>query len=192
MTNSVSCTSLFAATLLCSAMAIAEQDGSADPTSWASYQIVATRNIFSWHRTAAAPVVPQEHDAQTPGFDGDIDSPLSSEQQTAARASYVLVGVAIEVERRIAFFEHPGTKQTIKSSIGEPLVGGSIIAIRIDGIEFEVNGQSITVTPGETLTGTAASGLTTDSLSDGVNRDATSNNAVLERMRQRRQEELNP
>ena len=172
--------------LLCAAAPCMGQQTEAPPTrSWEHYQIVVQRNIFSRHRVPA-PVSSGGSESTT---DSDATPPTAAEQQATARASYALVGVAIEEERQFAFFENPLTQETIKSGIGDELLGGSITAITIDGIVYELDGQTITVPPGKTLTGEAAPTPAAPAPSEGESYDG-SNSSIIEQMRLRRQEEL--
>ncbi len=178
---------LTAAWLLCAAVPCFAQEAEAQSTrSWEHYQVVVQRNIFSRHRV---PMAVSSGESEPTTTTTAVPQSAAAQQATA-RASYALVGVAIEEDRQIAFFENPLTQETIKSAIGDELLGGVITAITIDGIEYELDGQTIMVLPGQALTGEAAptTGVPASSDEEEAGNDATS--SILERMRLRRQEEL--
>lgn len=157
-------------------------------TSWDDYSILLTRNIFSQSRTAARspgrPAIPQPQPRRT-------DDP-----------TFVLSGVTVRGDVRIAFFENSKTGEVIQTVDGWPLGGGTVQSITPNCVEFNIGGTTRKINIGDNLDGVAttlsasastpsSSGATTEPASVATTNTTekstgSSANDILERMRQRR------
>ena len=177
------------------ALLVAASAGGAAPASqptsqpaWARYEVVVERNMFSRDRGAAAP----------------------RRTETTVRArpvpgrNIVLTGIALQGEEHVAFLEDTLTGTTAETRIGEAVLGGRLTKITLDSIDYEKDGDIVTVEIGQNLgralsasmpasdleeTGESVEGAAAgDQGAAGVAEDANLN--LLERLRQRRQREL--
>jgi len=157
-------------------------------TSWDRYKVLAERNMFLRDRAAAqraasraAPVYPPEH-------------------------FIVLTGIVRQGEEYIAFLEDTRSKATSRVGADGPAAQGRIVRVALDYVEYEKDGQTLKVEMGQSLEGgppgrpaapdtSAAAGAAADKSAGtappAANAGSEDENAVLERLRQRRQKELN-
>ena len=126
-----------------------------------NYSLIINRNIFLRNRSSRPP----RPDYNRPPADG------SSE--------LILAGVAVQGPERIAFFENSGTGETARLTVGQDFGGGTITAVRLDGVDLTVGKTVRTIAVGETLSGrriepaapTAASSPTASPAPSGPNAD---------------------
>ena len=52
---------------------------------------------------------------------------------------YILRGVAIQGDRRVAFIEDIVSRQTLKGRVGTELLSGTITEVKIEGVVFRIN-----------------------------------------------------
>lgn len=150
-------------------------------SSWDSYRIVLTRNIFSRDRSAPS----RGHNASS------RTTTRSPEQ------SIVLTGVAVQDAVRVAFFEDTRSGETIMVGVGQMLAGGAIDSITLDSVEYRSGPAAKTIAVGESLTGVPAAPSSMPAASEPATGAATTrpngasgdSNDILERMRQRRLQE---
>lgn len=114
----------------------------------------------------------------------------------------VLRGIASRNGRYIAFLEDTRTRQVMLRSAGETVADGLITAISLDHLKYEKEAETVIVELANTLQGTALTlSGTGEPAGSAVRREQDNSRhetagpedrrAILERLRQRRQEELN-
>jgi hypothetical protein len=128
----------------------------------------------------------------------------------------ILTGVALHDPLRIAFFEDPQSGLTIRAGVGQPVSTGVLVSVEVNSIQYQQGGHTLTILVGQTLSGqTPTSTYATTSPSDSPSTstfDASqpagqvvgspktaapsgdmgnkSSEDILERLRQRRLQEL--
>lgn len=161
--------------------------------SWDSYKLLLTRNIFLRDRTAYQP----GERRMEPATRGD--SPI------------VLTGTIVQGNDRTAFFEDTGSGRTLRVFEGQNVANAKLTSISIDRVELSSGGAMRAIQVGQTLAGanyeastappaasTAASSQPSSSASgqpqptqaQPSSGAPASANDLLERMRQRRLQEL--
>lgn len=152
------------------------------------YSILETRNIFLRDRS-----VPRQR-VQTPA--APRPAPPRPERDI------VLTGVVRRDGEYVAFFENRRTGETSRLQVGDPLLQGRIAGIALDHVMYETDSRSAQVGLGMDLDGAASSaaasataptpastaGAGTPAAPSATPEDRAS---VLERLRQRRQQEMN-
>jgi type II secretory pathway component PulC len=103
---------------LCTAAAEAAPD-----TSYENYKVIYEKNVFSRTR-------------YTPPADG-AGGPMRKEK--VVLSLYVLRGIAVETQKRVAFVEDEIGGQFKRMTIGEQLLNGTILEIRPDRVMFKQN-----------------------------------------------------
>jgi hypothetical protein len=169
---------------------------SENKVTWDSYRLIVTRNIFSRDRRAPTR-------ERTPTYTPSAPRP----QPTGP--NLVLTGVVVQETQCIAFFEDSASGDTTGAVAGQALAKGRVRSVCLDGVEYEsggvcrkiaigqsLDGQSVSFdrtptasAPAGTATTSSTSEPSTSSQPSGSGDKGT--NDVLERMRQRRQQELN-
>jgi len=154
--------------------------------SFDDYRIIVTRNIFARNRympTQGAPV----------------SRPTVSQER---ENSLVLTGVAAQGKVREAFFEDNRSGETLRVPVGSAFSAGTIVSVSFDGVVYRTGGVTRKITVGESLAGVPA-GLYVPGASSqpvaaaasepaggpGAIEGASGGGGVLERMRQRREQE---
>ncbi|MCD6417148.1 MAG: hypothetical protein J7M08_10710 [Planctomycetes bacterium] len=169
---------LFAALLICFLMAAGASHG-ADPIksgkpedqSWEKYKILVERNIFLRYRRA-----------QTNAPD---DVPRA-EPQTPEHYVF-LRGVMRTQEGYAAFLEDTRSGDTMRVMDGDDLLDGHVGEVTLDAVQYVSKDQSVTIAVGENLEkGTAAP---SDDSEQTLPASAGAAD-ILEKLKQRRQEEL--
>jgi hypothetical protein len=89
-------------------------DSSAAPPPIASYQIIATKNVFDPGRTEA--------------------TEASAAAATVAGVRPILHGVVIDGRRSRAYLEQPPERRVLGYSVGDPIAGGRLEAIEPDRV----------------------------------------------------------
>jgi len=142
--------------------------------SWDDYGILLTRNIFERNRTAPS--------AERPPV-------IQPEPRSSSAPTFVLAGVAVRGDVRVAFFEDSQTGETLQTAVGRTIGGGTVLSISLDSVEYSSDGTTRRIRVGENLAGVAAalSPPPADTTDKGADKSADD---VLERMRQRRLNEL--
>jgi len=178
-----------AAVLLTTSMAQEEPPRRAGRQPWQRYELLGVRNIFRKDRRA-----PVQQARPTP-------RPAAPTPQR----STVLTGVAQQGSEHVAFFEDARMGTTSRLRVGDDVAGGTLVAISLDSVQFELNGQKRQISIGMNLEGGASTALPItglDSLeqaldevlpaaSSGASQPApAASTDLLERLRQRRLEEL--
>jgi len=176
------------ALILLSALLECAAGAGPEPASWEDYTVVVTKNIFLRNRGSssrraedaareAPPAPPPEH--------------------------YMMVrGTVQQGQEFLAFLEDIRTGTTSVLRVGEAVATGRLTAITLDNVEYESNGVAKTVMIGQNLEAQAASPLGMGELSEVVGSSqvplsgtaggkpaSQEDTAVMERLRQRRQEE---
>jgi len=108
--------------------------------SWEKYRLLADRNIFVRDRRAPRPA---HHGPSGPAPTLD------------AGRHMVLTGTARQRDEFLAFFEDSRTGRTLWAQVGDSLLDGRIKAITLNGVEYESDGTTTMVKIGYSLTGEA-------------------------------------
>ena len=156
--------------------------------TWDTYQVLVERNIFSRDRARAVQRRAEATLTPVPNPDRYI----------------VLTGIVVQDEEYIAFLEDSRDGITVRARTGDVVARGRLKNIAFDHVEYETNGDSVTVDVGQSLgraspasmpaSGSEEVGRAVEPSADrtpaaaGSARDADQN--LLERLRQRRQREL--
>ncbi|MEX1016441.1 MAG: hypothetical protein WDZ31_06825, partial [Phycisphaeraceae bacterium] len=149
------------------------------------YQLLIDRNIFSSTRSARPEPRPTPRDDPRP-----TPPPRESTPPDPGR-DMVLRGMAMRGDDAVALIEaDDGTLHRL--AVGDTLAGRTVTAITLDRLQLQHHGDTHAIVAGQTLTGDTAarpvrSGSDGGSASDGDSPDARS---LLERLRQRRQQQL--
>jgi hypothetical protein len=179
---------LVIALLTCMAVASDGVAGNGRP-AWDRYEVLVTRNMFSRVRGRPVSRVPDRTAPPVP---------------VAPERYVVLTGIAQQGDASVAFLEDLRSGETWLVRAGEETVRGSVRAVSASGLSYEWEGGTVEVALGETLEGHAGSeemgfvGATEVSgVEDGgagvsvpASPVGSSEADLLERLRQRRQEEL--
>lgn len=152
---------------------------------WENYEVLIKRNAFSKTRGQATRVTaPTAHKTAAP----------RPERYT------VLTGISQRGGRFVAFLEEV-QGDTTKVAAGDEVAGGKVVSISLDGLEFEKEGKTTKVAIGSSLSlgpgsAPAPTGAAPNLGATGTPAGGTSSEAkdlatsILERLRQRREEEL--
>lgn len=163
------------------------------------YSILAERNIFSRNRgkkkEAASAIV------HTPEV-----KPVPPPPPPKPTEKVILVGIVKRGDESVAFFEREQSKKSDSAKPGDAFAEGQIAAITATFVEFKKDGKTLRIEIGEHLIGllpegvTPAPGTSTDGEEKANETPATQSkeipkstgpvNPILERLRQRRLQEL--
>jgi len=135
---------------------------------------------------------------------GGSRTSLSQSQLDAQRQQSNLVfnGVTVTDGKPVAFIEDMTEGRVYQYHVGDSLAGGKVAQITLDAVDYETNGHRTHVTIGENLQGASAWDLTYGVASAGPSTQSSgqpadssagsgaSADSVLEKMRQRRMQEL--
>ncbi|MFH1731062.1 MAG: hypothetical protein ABIF82_05340 [Planctomycetota bacterium] len=159
--------------------------------SWDDYRILLTRNMFARNRS----VRPAERPA--------VAKPAP---RSRGAHTFVLIGVTVRGDVRIAFFEDSQTGETVQTTIGRTVGAGTIVSIALDTVEYSSGGATRKISVGENLAGvavtlspptastspaaTTAPGAVAGSAGAADKGTDKSANDILERMRKRRLDEM--
>ena len=155
-----------------------------EPDGWARYRILTQRNIFSKERGRS------RHEART------TEAPKEKEPEPPPRpeADIMLLGIVQKDGKPAAFVENRKTGSVQSLRVGDSIARGTVSAITLENLEYTCDGTSITVNIGRTFEGgepaAAVASTSTKSTASGSSAGASDANAVLERMRKKRQEEM--
>lgn len=116
-----------------------DPNAAAQPNSWASFDIILKRNIFSRQRTAPRPVV--ERREEPPRV---MPNPESY---------YLLKGVVQENDDFIAFIEDTQSGTVLRLRRGDPVARGTIKTLTLDGLEYLNEDRTTVVQMGRDLEG---------------------------------------
>jgi len=176
------------------AIAAAEREN-----TWDRFRVLAERNLFVRDRR---PRLPQSQ------------GPIRHVPAPPAAPRFVLTGIARRREAFVAFFENTATGETVRARTGETLGGGVIHAISMNGVDYVADGEATRIAIGDTLTGEPPppAEITDATHEDTATEDASQEETppdpdetpapeaapetptdladILERMRQRREQEL--
>lgn len=123
-----------------SSVAATDPNAPAPPrNSWASFDIILKRNIFSRQRHAALPAREREERAAPPAPNPE--------------AYYILRGVVQENDNFIAFIEDTQTGTVLKLGRGDPVARGTIKTLTLDGLEYQMEDKTTVVRLGLDLEG---------------------------------------
>ena len=186
MNRQIAMAALASAVVLTAAAARCREAGE-DPGSWDRYKVIVERNIFLPERSRAA------------------QKPTAPVVQRRLQSEVFLAGVATRGDERVAILEDRRARTTSRLRVGDETPRGRITSITLDHIVCEKDQESCEVKVGarvesvssEEAAGEEQAGSEADSTTEGENRarpsDETdgSSGDILERMRQRRQRELN-
>jgi hypothetical protein len=153
------------------------------------YGVLAERNIFLRQRRTARPAQATEA------------APAAVVLPTQ---QWVLVGVVMDDQQQRAFLEPVSGGELRKLTVGDTLAEGQITAVNLDTIVFRDSGGARTIRVGQDLSGGAASLRSSGASQPGPGASGASPStpaaaggsdaglSAEERMRRRRQQELNP
>jgi hypothetical protein len=96
--------------------------------SWAGFNIILTRNIFSRQRIAWRPRQVEE-------------GPKPSVVTRNPEAYYVLKGVVQENDDFYAFIENSQEGTSVQLRRGDPVARGTIKSLTLDGLEYQMEGK---------------------------------------------------
>lgn len=122
-----------------SAAATVDPNAAAQPNSWASFEIILKRNIFSRQRTAPRPV--SQKTEETPRV---MPNPESY---------YMLKGVVQENDDFLAFIEDTQGGTVLRLRRGDPVARGTIKTLTLDGLEYQMEDKTTVVQLGRDLEG---------------------------------------
>lgn len=111
--------------LLGNGTAFSAEEQNSSQNSYDKYKVIFERNIFSKDR-----LPPRETQAGA----GRV-------KKTQVLSIYVLRGIAVQKEEKVAFVEEQISGQTMKAEIGTELLNGRITEIKYDRVAFEQNGR---------------------------------------------------
>lgn len=151
----------------------ADAPDAAPASGWARYQVLTERNMFLKNRARPRVFEAKQEEMGPPAPKVETD--------------VVLSGIVEKDGQLAAFLENSrsGTVRLVRKD--DEVGGGKIGAITISGIEYISNGATRTVTVGMTLEGGSIANLGTAKTGSG----SAETDSVLERMRKKRQEEMN-
>lgn len=116
-------------------------------------ELIIERNIFLRNRRPPPPVRVSRPEPEEKEEVVVIREPAPPKNPATA---FVLKGVAMQAEERVAFIESLEDKSKIKLKLGDPIADGVIVNVEIDYIEFNQGQENIRVVIGNRLDGTAA------------------------------------
>lgn len=125
--------------------AVSEPAPASDPNvvapanSWASFDIILKRNIFSRQRRAPSPVSERVERAAAPAPNPE--------------SYYVLRGVVQENDDFIAFIEDTQASTVLRLRRGDPVARGTIKTLTLDGLEYQMEDKTTVVHLGLDLEG---------------------------------------
>jgi type II secretory pathway component PulC len=105
----------------------AEESAAAPSSSYEDYKIIYEKNIFSRLR-----YTPLSQSREAGG----------TRKETVVLSLYVLRGVAVETQNRLAFVEDEISGQTRRLTVGDMILEGTIAEIHPDRVVFRENDQS--------------------------------------------------
>ena len=153
--------------------AASASQGGSSTSSYDRYRVLTERNIFSrdrGQRREAAPKITQP-------------TPPSPER------CIVLKGIAQQGQDLVAFLEDTRTGVTTRARTGDSVARGRLKNITLDRVEYELEERVTAARIGEGLTGAAPASETGPVVAPAA-AGKDSEAAILERMRQKRREEL--
>jgi len=163
----------WALALILGAVGSAAASAQIEERPWEGYEILVTRNIFSQVRgRRALEAQPQEPDPE--------------------RFVY-LRGVMRRAQGFVALLEDTRSGQVISCRSGDHVVRGEVKEVTLDGIRYVQDGAEVAVSVGENLEKGApavASGQAAGSAQEAPRPASGAAADALEKMRQRRQQEL--
>lgn len=140
------------------------------PVSFAdSYRLLERRNIFDSSRN------------------GDTEDRRPIVYTPPAVNTFTLTGLEHEDGAYSAFIENSLTNLTTEYKVGDTVSNGKITAVGMDYLDLNTNGRTIRVYLGQTLAGTSPTSATTNPSST---QPASPEDSMIERLRQRRLNEL--
>lgn len=151
-----------------------------------SYRVIVERNIFLRdRRTATRPATTST--APSPEAETPPPAPLAPE------AEYLLVGVALDDQAVRAYVEHVPQGRLLAVGPGDAIAGGQIVQITLDAVEFAGDSGSLWIEIGHNFLGqpVAPRGNGGSASMPAGDPAAGSNLSLEERLRLRRQQELN-
>jgi hypothetical protein len=159
------------------------ETGSATSEMPQIYELVATRDIFVKGQQFI-PVNSQQQNVSPPpsNYGGNLQAPPTE---------LILTGVVKTDVGEVAFLENDNEQQVFRVQVGDPVSGGKIKSISIDTIEFEdSHGRLTHVEVGNNLAGGDVWGVSGGSASTQPSNANPATLSILEKMRQRRLQEL--
>ena len=139
---------------------------------WERYQVLVQRNVFAKDRGRARE---ETRAAAAPKPEADT----------------VLTGILEKDGELIAFLENRKTKAVQLARKDDPVARGRIATISLNSIEYLCDGASVWVEVGKSLAGGAAEPAKPEATGPRADSGSPETNAILERLRKKRQEEMN-
>jgi hypothetical protein len=155
--------------------------------TWDDYRIIVTRNIFARDRSASRPRPPSFR--PPPARD--------------AEEEITLTGVVVQEDLCVAFFEDTRTGETILVPAGRTFGTGTVVSVSLDGVEYRSGETTRMLSLGENLRGMTVrapppgassqpASMPSSAPATGPSQPGAGTSDILERMRQRRLQELRP
>jgi hypothetical protein len=120
------------------AVAAADPNAAAQPNSWAGFDIILKRNIFSRQRRPARQEIQREERPRV------MPNPESY---------YLLKGVVQENDDFLAFIEDTQSGTVLRLRRGDPVARGAIKTLTLDGLEYQREDKTTVVHMGRDLEG---------------------------------------
>jgi hypothetical protein len=149
---------------------------------------------------AAPSPLPQEFDVlnyRNIFYKGYLPSPDRSERSGpatpefhSAETTLIFNGVTITDGKPTAFLENTDLGNVVQVHVGDTVASGKVVNIALDSLDYQFNGRVIQVHIGQNLAGGSGWGTTAATTAPSSTGSAAAD-SVLEKLRLRRQQELN-
>jgi hypothetical protein len=182
---------LLALAMLIAQMALSDEEVS-DKSAWDNYKIIVDRNIFSKNRRV---YVERQRGEQKDRY---VPPPPAPESY------FVLRGIVKEDDVFAAFLEDTRGYEVLKVKAGEEIARGFVKSLTIDSLDYEMDGNSVSIFIGNNLQGRASTNLDYDELlefsemagdstsipSSSGGSQSSDDNDLLKKLMERRKQEL--
>ena len=179
--------------------------------AWQRYEIVVQRNMFSPRRQPPKPERSTSDDTEKTAESNASADDARESAPPLPGANYVLVGTSLVGEHRIAFCEDRRDGRLIRLTPGETVEDFSLKQVTQDAVVFEREDKPVNIAVGQTLSGQTAapaapSSGTTEAgqaptattnpspaeagAGDQASAPDESTMSIIERLRRRREQEL--
>jgi hypothetical protein len=134
--------------------------------NWDHYRVIYQRNMFMAQRSGGSIF----------GTEGQIpktqETPRVPTVTAAPRALWVLTGVAVLDDDKMAFAENMSTGVTVRARPGDKLGDWKVVSISAEGVEVESEGKAMKVVVGASLDGRSVEGVLSSGAVNVVQPDA--------------------
>jgi hypothetical protein len=127
-------------------------------------------------------------------FKGHLPSPDAGQQGSSSfevhsvETTYIFNGVTITDGKPVAFLENTDSGAVMQAHVGDTIARGKIVNIALDSLDYQANGRVTRVQIGQNLAG--GNGWGTTATSEPSSTGSASTDAMLEKLRQKRLQEL--